>query len=439
MLTIRTRAAAIATVGVVAVALAGCVGTSDAPSADGDVTLTWWGWNNFQYEQVIEEFEAANPGITVEYKNYAFDDYITALRPALTGSDGPDVFQMQPGALVTNFGPLAVDPSDHMESVHGADWQGRFYPAGLEALQADGEQVALPNYMSAAGLIYYNADILEELGLDVPSDLDQWEADCATIVEAGYACLAHGAKDGWVNEDVFLSLANSVSPGLVYEAIEGEASWTDPDLVAAMTAWGSLFTNGIVAEGATAMAEYPDAFSAFLEGNAAFIALGTWNTSQTMTAAGIAEAQKGVSTPIDNVFLSAPFPAAKSGGTPTSPFGGPDNGWAVAANTPSEEAALTFLDFLTTGYGQENQASGGNIPAVRDVAVSTEDVVDPRQVEDIERQQASIDDLVGLRQIPYPDLDAALVDALSQVAAGAATPEAALESIESVSAGLDRE
>ncbi len=274
----------------------------------------------------------------------------------------------------------------------------------------------------------------------MPSDLDQWEADCATIVEAGYACLAHGAKDGWVNEDVFLSLANSVSPGLVYEAIEGDTSWTDPDLVAAMTAWGSLFTNGIVAEGATAMAEYPDAFSAFLEGNAAFVAPGHLEHLADDDRCGHRRGAEGRQHAHRQRLPVGALPRRGVGwGTdeslrrPGQRLGGRGQ-HAVRGGGPH----LPRLPH-TLGYGQENQASGGNIPAVRDVAVSTEDVVDPRQVEDIERQQASIDDLVGLRQIPYPDLDAALIDALSQVAAGAATPEAALESVESVSAGLDRE
>jgi raffinose/stachyose/melibiose transport system substrate-binding protein len=434
----RTKAAALAVASATAFLLAGCVGTSSDSSADGDVTLTWWGWNNFQYEQVIEQFEEEHPGITVEYKNYAFDDYVTALRPALSSNDGPDVFQLQPGTLVSNFGPLTVDPSEHMATEHGDDWQDLFYPEGLTAMQAEDTQAGLPNYMSAAGLMYYNADVLEELGLEVPADLEQLATTCESITAAGYACLAHGAKDGWVNLDVYLALVNSLAPGLVYEAIEGETAWTDPDLVEAMTAWSGLFSDGVIAEGATAMAEYPDAFSSFVQGEAAFIALGTWNTSQTMTAAGIAEAQKGVSATIDSVFLSAPFPATQAGGTPTAPFGGPDNGWAVSAKSDTQDAALTFLDFLTTGYGQENQASGGNIPAVRDVPVATDDVIDPRQVADIERQQASIADLIGPRQIPYPDLEAALIDALSQVAAGAATPEAALEAVDAVSSSLDR-
>lgn len=418
--------------------LAGCVGTS-APSSTAEAqTVTWWGWNAFDSDQVIADFEKANPDVTVTFKQYSYDDYVTALRTGLTSNDGPDVFQLQPGDLVNNFGALAVPLEDYLTKEVGADWADRVNPEGLRQLQLDGAQVGLPAYMSAAGFIYYNATILDKLGVDVPKDFDEWKTACATIEAAGYDCLAHGAKDAWVNTDVYLSLINSIAPGKVYDAIEGKAKWTDPDFVDAMKSWSELFTSGIVPSGATAMAEYPDAFSAFLEKKAAFIALGTWNTPGTMTAAGVAESQKTVTTPIDSVYLSAPFPAPEAGGTPTAPFGGPDNGWAVSAKSDAKDAALDFVNFLSLGGGQDIQASGGNIPGVTDVAVATDDVIDDRQVADIQRQQEDLANLAGARQIPYGDLAAALGDALSAVAAGTLSPSDAMTQIEAVSSTLSR-
>ena len=429
-----------------ALLLAGCVSTGDetaGSTSDGATslapqTVTWWGWNAFNSDQAIADFEAANPGVTVDFKLYSYDDYVTALRTGLTSDDGPDVFQLQPGDLVTNFGPLAAPLGDYLTEAHGADWSDRVNPQGLSQLQLDGAQVALPSYMSAAGFIYYNATILDDLGVTVPTDFEQWKAACATIEQAGYQCLAHGAKDPWVNTDVYLSLINSIEPGVVYDAIEGKVPWTDPQLVQAMQSWQDLFTSGIIPSGATAMAEYPDAFSAFLEKKAAFIALGTWNTPGTETATGIAVSQKTVTAEIDSVYLSAPFPAPVTGDAPTAPFGGPDNGWAVSANSKSMDAAYAFVDFLSVGDGQKIQAAGGNIPGVVDVPVATDDVVDPRQVTDIEQQQKALTTLIGARQIPYSDLAAALGDALSAVAAGTSSPADAMKQVESVSSSITR-
>lgn len=414
--------------------LTGC--SAGAPdSGDGSQTVTWWTWNAFNPEKTIADFEAANPDITIDYKLYSYNDYVTAIRTGLTSNEGPDVFQVQPGELVTNFGPLAVPLDDFLAESGEAD---RINAEGLSQLQLDGTQVALPSYMSAAGLIYYNASILDELGVAIPTDFEEWKAACATIQAAGYDCLTHGAKDAWVNTDVYLSLINSIAPGAVYDAIEGDTAWTDPEFVQAMESWSELFTSGIIPAGATAMAEYPDAFGAFLEKKAAFIALGTWNTPGTMTATGIAVSQETVTTPIDSVYLSAPFPAPVTGDDPTGLFGGPDNGWAVSAKSDAQDASMKFLEFLSLGGGQEIQAAGGNIPAVTDVPVATDDVVDERQVADIERQQTDLGSLIGARQIPYGDLATVLGEVLSSVAAGTLSPADAMAQVEAVSSSITR-
>jgi raffinose/stachyose/melibiose transport system substrate-binding protein len=433
----RKGAALFAAAAMAITALAGCSG-SDKPSASDKVSLTWWGWNAFNQTQAIKEFQAANPNITVTYKQFAYNDYLTALRPGLAGGKGPDVFQVQPGDLVTNFGPLAVPVEDHLAKSLGSDWAGKFNPEGLRQLQLKDKQVALPAYMSAAGLIYYNKKILDRFGLTVPTDFAAWKTVCATLKSKGVGCLAHGAKDAWVNTDVFLSLINSIAPGKVYDAIAGKTSWTDPEFVQAMEAWSDLFTSGIIAPGAAAAAEYPDAQTNFLEDKAAFIALGTWNTPATMTKTGQADAQKTVTKKIDGLFFSAPFPAPVAGGTPTKLFGGPDNGYAVSAKSSKQDAAFKFVEFLTAGKGQDIQAAGGNIPAITSIKVATTDVIDPSQAADIEKQQASLTQLVGARQIPYSDLTTALGDALSAVAAGTSKPAEALAQVEAASKSVTR-
>jgi raffinose/stachyose/melibiose transport system substrate-binding protein len=205
-----------------------------------------------------------------------------------------------------------------------------------------------------------------------------------------------------------------------------------------MQSWSDLFTSGIIPAGATAAAEYPDAFGAFLSKKAAFIALGTWNTPGTMTHTGVAVSQQTVTDKIDSVYLSAPFPAPEGAKAPTGLFGGPDNGWAVSAKSDSQDAALEFLKFLSLGDGQKIQASGGNIPAISTVKVATDDVIDPRQVADIERQQTDLGKLIGARQIPYSDLSAALGDALSAVAAGTMSPADALAQVQAASEAITR-
>ncbi len=435
---LRAGLGAAAAASSIALVLSGC-SPAQEEEAGGQTTITWWSWDsNPVPEEMVAAFEEANPDITVESEFFNYNDYLNALRPGLTSDDGPDVFQVAPGGMLANYGPLAVDLAPFAEEALGGQWEDDFNPTALEQLRFEDAQVALPTYMTAAGLIYYNANLVEELGITVPTTVPEWIEACEVVNAAGYTCLAQGAKDAWVNTDVFLALANSASPGYIYDAIAGEAEWNAPELVEAMQAWASLFTSGVAGSGAAAQAQYPDAFNAFLSNEAVFIAMGTWNTPGTQTETGLAVSQEGIDAEIDGVFLSAPFPAATSATEPTRPFGGVANGWAINANSEEQDAAFRLIEFLSAGEGQELIGSVASFPAFNGASASTQDVVDPRQVADIERQQESLQDLVGYREIPYPDLATAIGQALSAVAAGTQTPEAALDAIQTASDSIAR-
>lgn len=435
---IRTLVGALATVGVIATMTAGCAAQSSSDDAEGG-TVTWWLWDsNPVAKDMVAAFEKENPDIKVDFKVYNNSDYMNALRPGLTSNSGPDVFQIAPGAMLSNYGPLALDLSDYASEALGDDWADQFNSTAIEQLNLDDAQAALPTYLSAAGLMYYNQNLVDEIGITVPTTVPEWIETCKTVTAAGYTCLAQGAKDSWVNTDVFMALANSADPGYVYGAIDGEDSWTDDSLVTAMTAWQSLFTDGVAGKGSTAQAQYPDAFNAFLEDKAVFIAMGTWNTPGTQTKTGVAASQEGIDQPIDGLFLSAPFPAATADSEPTELFGGGANGWAINARSKNADAAFELVKFLSAGEGQELIGSVASFPALNSASVSTDDVIDPSQVTDIERQQESLTDLVGYREIPYPDLAAAMGQALSAVAAGTQSPEDALVAIQKASDAVER-
>src|SRR5690606_15908647 len=66
----KRTALGIAALGVAAsLALVGCTNGGE-PETDGEVTITWWGWNAVDPEATIAAFEEANPGINVEFTAY---------------------------------------------------------------------------------------------------------------------------------------------------------------------------------------------------------------------------------------------------------------------------------------------------------------------------------------------------------------------------------
>ena len=52
---------------------------------------------NEMVEKLAREFEAQNPGVTIEFESIPLADYYTKLLPALAAGSGPDVFQLRAG------------------------------------------------------------------------------------------------------------------------------------------------------------------------------------------------------------------------------------------------------------------------------------------------------------------------------------------------------
>ena len=67
-----------------------------APARAEDIVIKMWTLDNKGYKEFIaeaaESFKATHPNVTIEHQIFPGDPYKTALKVALVGSDGPDVF-----------------------------------------------------------------------------------------------------------------------------------------------------------------------------------------------------------------------------------------------------------------------------------------------------------------------------------------------------------
>ena len=83
--------------------LALLISTFVSISAKAETVITVVDWQSGvggitnAYADFIKEFEAANPGVKVEYTQYTVSTYNEFLKPALSSGKGPDVFAVYPG------------------------------------------------------------------------------------------------------------------------------------------------------------------------------------------------------------------------------------------------------------------------------------------------------------------------------------------------------
>jgi raffinose/stachyose/melibiose transport system substrate-binding protein len=417
------------------IVLAGCSSSSsttdkDSGSSSGKKTVVWWTWNpgKDDAKDYVAAFEKSHPKIHVEVKSYQYNDYVNALKLSLPAGEGPDVFGVQAGVMQKEFSSFMEDLTPNAEKAWGNDWESRFYELGLKQIQEDSKTPALPFFVSAAGYIWYNNTILQKYGLKPPTTISEWKEVAKTLQSKGVTPFIQGAKDSWINFDTYIALANAISPGKIYDAEAGKVSWTDPDLVKAMSNWKQLFDDGIMQKGALGVSEYPDSDDLFHKGEAAMITLGTWNGSD-MSKTTLETTNKTLGVTETYEFLPAPFPGVDSPSKPQL-FGGPDVSFAINKSSSKKDASWEFIKWLDSDDAQKILASKLNIPAVKGINLDDSNTVTDAQKTAIKQMLTDVENAVGKREFLYPELQTALADALQNVATGKQSPEKAMKAVD---------
>ena len=183
-------AVALTTVG----ALSGCAG--GASSGPTELSFLMWGDGGdtqTAYEDVITQFEAANPDITVNAEFFNTNDYDNILKTRLSGGAGPDVYGFDLGNIDTFVADgFAADLSDGGES-----YLSKLTPEAAKDSQRAGGTYNLPISLSGNGIIY-NKALFEKAGIAAPpTTYTELLADSKKLSDAGVIPFAMSAQDNW--------------------------------------------------------------------------------------------------------------------------------------------------------------------------------------------------------------------------------------------------
>ena len=150
--------------------------TKGTASSDEEITLrmSWWGGDerNEATLQVIEQFEAAHPNVTIEAEYGGNDGYHDKLATQLASGTAPDIVQVDPeifptyvatGDYFLDYKDYGIDLSNFEEAYIGIPINGNY----------DGKQLGLPTGISGAGIMV-NKDLADAIGLDF-SKTYSWE------------------------------------------------------------------------------------------------------------------------------------------------------------------------------------------------------------------------------------------------------------------------
>lgn len=379
----RTRArfapalAATAVAGLAAATLSACGGAASA-GADGDVQLTYWMWDSSQmpaYRQCAADFEAANPGITINMEQYGWDDYWTQITASMVAENAPDVFvnhTSQFGKYASLGQLLDVEPfvqRDHFDlSVFGDGLAGQWVS------ESGNGRYGIPKDWDTEA-VFYNKDMLAEAGYTAddlwnlqwnPTDGGTWEQFLAhmTVDVNG----VRGDEDGFDKDHVAVYGIGYNEAGSGYGQVQwspfalsnGKWRWTDknpwgrtfnyddPDFQETIGWWRSLIEKGYMPSLAVASSGI-GTLESLSSGAYATLIEGSWQV------ANIASTSK---VPVD----VAPTPIGPDGQRASVMNGLADS---VFVGTKHPEEAWKWVSYMGTAQCQDIVGRAGVVfPAI---------------------------------------------------------------------------
>ena len=193
------------------------------------------------FESFNDEFEAANPDVSIDMTVVEADGLSTSNQTRLTAKD-IDVTVIS----LTGFDKAV---QDYMTDVEPPAWQ-QLIDAGLvkdlsgEAVLANYDQAAIDSgsynggvYGLALGRTTYsgmfvNDDLLAEVGVTTPTTFAELAPACEAIEAAGKICMIAGGQDGWPVHVGSYGLIGSLYPdqaALAEGLWTGDAAWNDEE------------------------------------------------------------------------------------------------------------------------------------------------------------------------------------------------------------------
>ncbi|GAA2931971.1 sugar ABC transporter substrate-binding protein [Microbacterium luteolum] len=260
-----------ATAAVTLLAVAGCAPstTGDGGGGDGeDVTIEfaqWWEPElpDGEFRALIDKFEEANPGITVELVSGPYASTKEQLFAGAASGTMPDVVGLD-GAWVNDFASQGViaDLTALMKENDYDDSQL------ASQIQVDGSTYMIP-VVNFVYPMFTNDDLLAQAGVDAPPTNRTEFADAAAKVTA-----LGGDVSGWV-----LPLSLETPNGVQNDVMswvwasggsmlkDGQPDLTNDDVTSAVEYIGGLWDDGVIASGSFTMKEQ-DKVEEFTNGRA---------------------------------------------------------------------------------------------------------------------------------------------------------------------------
>ncbi len=177
--------------------LAGCGPTPAPQSVDFSLWYRYfWEPPKTVFEGFVDDFQVKYPNITLAKNFFGDEDYKSTITVSMASDDPPDLFYGYGGnwlKFLVDEG-LVADVSKYYEQYK---WKDQLVDLAARAITIGGKYYSVPTEVCTAG-IYYNKDILTQVGIEPPEVVtwDEFLGYCDTLQAGGFLPLCLGNKEG---------------------------------------------------------------------------------------------------------------------------------------------------------------------------------------------------------------------------------------------------
>jgi len=345
-----------------------CAATPVAHPALAASTLRiWYATDDPTEAPVVKSFasafQASHAGTTVNLTTYALDDLNTKMQLALSSGNTPDLIYTTPRGPGLPTYVRAGKLLDLSGGAHTAGWASTLRPGLLASYNdllspsgsAGGHVYAAPYLIAAVGVLY-NQAIFQRLHLQVPRSLADFASIAAKVKAAGLTPLGLGNADGWVGDDWYLTLVNSLTGPealMPEQRLDPRFSFAGTPFSTAAQTLQTWATNRYFTPQFGGL-DAQDSVTAFFDGKTAMQLVSSSENGQIVSLAAKSKVPVGLFA----------FPSADAHKAPLMPQSG-YAGWAVPTAGHQPALAEAFITQMLSNATVPALLAHGLIPANR--------------------------------------------------------------------------
>jgi raffinose/stachyose/melibiose transport system substrate-binding protein len=387
-------------------------GTNAATDAN---TLTLASVDQGSVEDVVKAFEAANPGVKVNFTTSGADQYQAQIRTQLSSATAPDVMSVWPG----NGNPATVHvlaEAGYLRDLSAEPWVAKYPKVVSDVAQYEGKTYNAIFGINGIGAIY-NQEAMTKAGLTPPGTWTELLAFCRAAKEKGTPAFALGIQDNWVTQIALFPLVATTVYGpdrdFDRKMEAGQTSFATSAWTTAVAKYVEMDQTGCFSD---------DGLGTSYEASQKLVATGkTLGIIQGNWVISLLKKQNPKGT-----FTLTPLPATDDPAQTVIPAAA-GAGYGVNAKARNPELAMKFVDFLMSPEGMNLFAEKqGGLPTLPDTGYAIDDSLTELSTFLNENRTVPFMDQLW----PNPKVQQTMFSGLQDIFSGQGTPEDLLSAMD---------